>query len=215
LIDDLTQLQTQLEGLHPQAILQWGVQNFADRLVIVTSFQPTGIVILDMLREMGIALPVVTLDTAQLFPETSHLIDQCERYFDLQLTRLQPMTDEPLWKSHPDLCCNLRKVVPLGEALNGYESWIAGLRRDQSPQRTTIQIISHDLRYGKIKLSPLALWTEEMVWTYIRAHNLPYNELHDYGFASIGCLPCTRPGDQRSGRWSGQGKNECGIHLSA
>jgi phosphoadenosine phosphosulfate reductase len=124
---------------------------------------------------------------------------------------------DQLWASNPDLCCNLRKNAPLGESLTNFDAWITGLRRDQYQGRKSTPIIGEDRKYNKIKLSPLATWTEDMVWTYIHAHELAYNTLHDLNYFSIGCFPCTRavePGEEsRSGRWSGQGKTECGIHL--
>lgn len=116
------------------------------------------------------------------------------------------------------MCCNLRKTVPLNEALVGYEAWITGLRRDQSAGRAATPIVPWDKKYNKVKLSPFATWTESMIWTYIHAHELPYNTLHDQGYPSIGCYPCTRsvePGsqDKRAGRWANHTKTECGIHV--
>jgi phosphoadenosine phosphosulfate reductase len=126
---------------------------------------------------------------------------------------------EALWRFNPDACCGLRKVAPLREAIIGFQAWITGVRRDQSESRRDTAVLSRDSRHGNLKLAPLAAWTEEMVWTYLTAYELPYNPLHDQGFASIGCQPCTRavtPGeDKRAGRWSGQNKVECGIHLPA
>jgi phosphoadenosine phosphosulfate reductase len=127
---------------------------------------------------------------------------------------------EALWTRDPDSCCRMRKVVPLDKALVGYDAWVAGLRRDQSKSRSTIQqAISWDKRNEKVKISPLADWTEEMVWTYIHAYELPYNTLHDRGYLSIGCFPCTQAvedgGDLRAGRWVNYVKTECGIHLQS
>ena len=123
-----------------------------------------------------------------------------------------------LWEREPDLCCNLRKAVPLDLALSGYDAWITGLRRDQSEGRAHTPVVSWDKKYSKVKLSPFATWTEEMIWTYIHAYELPYNELHDQGYPSIGCYTCTKavqPGsdDKRAGRWSNHTKTECGIHV--
>lgn len=212
-------MRTSLEKAHPQEILDCALKTYGDRLVVVTSFQPTGIVTLHMLRDTHV--PVITLDTGLLFPETYQLIDQLEHEFNLNLIRIKPDVEaiaqsDHLWQTHPDQCCHLRKTQPLKRALAGYSAWITGLRRDQAPTRSQIPIVSEDSRYGLVKICPFANWTEDMIWTYIHAHDLPYNELHDQGYSSIGCWPCTQPpvdDDLRSGRWRGHNKTECGIHV--
>ncbi|MBZ0285999.1 MAG: phosphoadenylyl-sulfate reductase, partial [Anaerolineae bacterium] len=123
-----------------------------------------------------------------------------------------------LWEREPDQCCNLRKTVPLANALQGYAAWITGLRRDQSAGRSSTPILSWDKKYQNVKLSPFATWTEAMMWTYLHAHELPYNVLHEQNYPSIGCYPCTQPVapdavDQRAGRWATHEKTECGIHV--
>jgi adenylyl-sulfate kinase len=223
---DFETLNREFESASPQEVLSWAWQTFGEKLAVVTSFQPTGIVTLHMLCEIAPQANVLTLDTGLLFPETNRLIDQIERDWNLNLTRVRPAqtVDEQaqahgdaLWQVNPDLCCHLRKSVPLGDSLTDYDAWITGLRRDQYSGRKATPIISWDKKYGKVKLSPLATWTEEMVWMYIHAHELPYNPLHDLHYTSIGCFPCTRAvesgEDSRSGRWRGQAKTECGIHL--
>jgi phosphoadenosine phosphosulfate reductase len=223
---DFEALNQEFEFVSPQEMLCWAWHAFGDRLAVVTSFQPTGIVTLHMLREIAPHAAVLTLDTGLLFPETYQLIDQIEKEWQINLIRVRPAQTveqqaqaygDTLWKFNPDQCCHLRKTVPLGDSLAGFDAWITGLRRDQHNGRKATPLISWDKKYGKVKLSPLAAWTEEMVWTYIHAHELPYNSLHDLNYASIGCFPCTRavePGeDSRSGRWRGQAKTECGIHL--
>lgn len=223
---DFEALNQEFEYASPQEILSWAWETYGDKLALVTSFQPTGIVTLHMLQEIAPQLEVLTLDTGLLFPETYALIDLIEREWNINLTRVRPVQTvaeqaathgDQLWASNPDACCDLRKTVPLGDSLVNFDAWITGLRRDQFQGRKSTPIIGEDRKYNKIKLSPLATWTEEMVWTYIHAHGLPYNTLHDLNYFSIGCFPCTRavePGeDSRSGRWSGLGKTECGIHL--
>jgi phosphoadenosine phosphosulfate reductase len=223
--EDIQQLQARFEHAYPQTVLQWAAETFGDRLAIVTSFGPTGIVQLHMMSEIAPDTPVLTLDTGLLFPETYALIDEIEDRLNLNLIRVKPRQSveqqaaahgDALWERDPDKCCNLRKTVPLGEALDGYAAWIAGLRRDQSSQRALVPIISREPRYGRIKLNPLAGWSEDMVWMYIQAHDLPYHPLHDQGFPSIGCMTCThavhRDGYTREGRWGSFGKSECGIH---
>jgi phosphoadenosine phosphosulfate reductase len=225
---DLASLNNQFETAYPQDVLRWAAETYGDQLAVVTSFQPTGIVTLHMLSEVAPNTPVLTLDTGLLFPETYALMDNLESLFNLNLIRVRPaltvaqQTDvhgAELWTSNPDQCCNIRKTVPLDEALVGYEAWVTGLRRDQSEGRQNTPIISWDKKHQKVKLSPLATWTEEMIWTYIRAHELPYNELHDRNYPTIGCYPCTQPvapdvTDKRAGRWVGHGKTECGIHIA-
>ncbi len=227
LLDDLTVLNTAFEAGYPQDALAWAAQTYGDKLAVVTSFQPTGIVTLHMLSEIAPDTPVLTLDTGLLFPETYALMDTLEKRLRLNLIRVRPAqtvaqqaaTYGPdLWTREPDVCCNLRKTVPLNEALVGYEAWITGLRRDQSAGRANTPIVSWDKKYNKVKLSPFATWTESMIWTYIHTHDLPYNTLHDQGYPSIGCYPCTRsvePGsqDKRAGRWANHTKTECGIHV--
>jgi phosphoadenosine phosphosulfate reductase len=225
---DFDTLNTEFEKAYPQAILDWAVKTYGDRLVVVTSFQPTGIVTLHMLHEIAPDVPVLTLDTGLLFPETYALMDMLEDHLKLKLIRVRAEQTvaqqaerygERLWERDPDQCCNLRKTVPLDTALNGYGAWVTGLRRDQSEGRKTTPIVSWDKRNNMVKLSPLATWTETMVWTYLRAYELPYNTLHDRHYLSIGCWPCTQPvqpgEDSRAGRWAGQGKTECGIHVSS
>jgi phosphoadenosine phosphosulfate reductase len=226
LCEQLPRLQAEFEDSAPQAILRWAAATFGDRLAVVTSFQPSGIVILHLLQSIAPATTVITLDTGLLFPETEQLIDTIAQRFNLRLVRVRPEQTvqeqaqsygDALWTRDPDRCCHLRKVLPLERALRGYAAWITGLRRDQSPQRAATEHIAFDPRGERIKIAPLARWTEAMVWAYLRAHDLPYNPLHDRGYPSIGCWPCTQPVsaalvDRRAGRWAGQGKTECGLH---
>lgn len=223
---DYEALNARFEKASPQEILTWAVEHFGDRLALVTSLQPTGIITLHMLQTIAPSLSTLILDTSLLFPETYSLIDDIETTFNKKLTRVRPglsleqqaaQYGDALWAQNPDLCCNLRKTIPLGDALAPFEAWITGIRRDQASTRRQTQIVSWDAKNGKVKLAPFATWTEEMIWTWIQAYELPYNRLHDQNYPSIGCVPCTRavaPGeDIRSGRWTGTGKVECGIHM--
>lgn len=220
------QTATMLEHAYPQEILRWAATEYGQSLAIVTSFQPTGIVTLHMLNELNIRPNVLTLDTGLLFPETYALIDEVEARLDINLIRITPeltvdqqavQYGDKLWERNPDQCCNMRKTLPLENALRPYDAWITGLRRDQSANRAKTPVISWDKRHEMVKLAPFADWTEDMIWTYIHAHELPYNTLHNQGYPSIGCLTCTRAvsesEDVRSGRWSNHEKTECGIHL--
>lgn len=224
---NLDQLNTEFEQGYPQDVLRWAAKTFGEKLAVVTSFQPTGIVTLHMLSEIAPRTAVLTLDTGLLFPETYTLMDDLEKRLNLNLNRVRPAqtVDEQaaaygpaLWERDPDQCCNLRKTVPLGKALTGYDAWITGLRRDQSEGRSNTPIISWDKKYEKVKISPFATWTDEMIWLYLTAHELPYNVLHDRNYPSIGCVPCTQPvdpnsTDKRAGRWINRDKTECGIHV--
>lgn len=214
--------------VYPEDILAWAARTYPERLAVVTSFQVTGIVTLHLLRELGLAVDVLTIDTGLLFPETYALIDRLQDRLkfrlipvraELSVAEQAAQYGDALWTRDPDTCCRMRKVVPLDRALVGYDAWITGLRRDQSKTRSSVQAVAWDKRNEKVKISPLADWTEAMVWTYIQANDLPYNPLHDRGYPSIGCWPCTQAvapdaaGDLRAGRWVNQGKTECGIHL--
>jgi phosphoadenosine phosphosulfate reductase len=181
-------------------------------------------------KQNGFDFPVFTLDTGLLFPETLALKKRLEEFFGLQIESLEPdltveeqadINGPELWKHNPDLCCTIRKVMPLRDKLTDLDCWITGLRRQQSDTRSQIGIIelySFDEASGRdiVKLNPMANWAREDVWKYIRSHSIPYNPLHDQGFGSIGCQPCTRKTrdgeSERAGRWTGFNKVECGIH---
>ncbi len=224
---ELQDISTDFETAHPADILKWAADTYGDKLAVVTSFQPTGIVTLHLLAEVAPRTPILTLDTGLLFAETYELSHELERRFNLNLIRVRPEQTvaeqaasygDALWDQDPNLCCNLRKVVPLDRALVGYDAWVTGLRRDQSERRKATPIVSWDTKHKKIKLCPFATWTEAMVWDYIETYHLPYNVLHDQNYPSIGCWPCTLPVsedavDRRAGRWANQEKSECGIHV--
>lgn len=224
--NNIAELSEQFESASPQDILRWASETYGNKLAVVTSFQITGIVTLHMLQDIAPQTPVLTLDTGYLFPETYDLIDILEKKFNLNLTRVtarQTTSQQDrdygtrLWERNPDRCCHLRKTIPLRDALEGYESWVTGIRRDQSSTRSETPIVSTDKRTGLIKVAPFANWTEDMLWTYIHAYELPYNTLHNMGYPSIGCWSCTKAvsdgEDGRSGRWVNNGKTECGIHV--
>ena len=175
-------------------------------------------------------MPVFTIDTGLLFPETGELKQRLEDFFQIEIEVLQPdqTPDEQaadlgprLWERNPDLCCTLRKVFPLQRKLASLSAWVTGLRRTQSSSRSEIELVElypfdpiRDLQI--VKLNPLASWTADQVWEYVRHHRIPYNPLRDLGFRSIGCEPCTRSvggtAGERAGRWIGFEKAECGIH---
>lgn len=218
--------EDELAHYQPEELLRWAVAMFAPHLALATSFGPSGIVIMHMMAALRPQTTIFYLDTALLFPETYALRDQLAERLGLQFTRvatplsLDEQADQfgpDLWQTDPDQCCHLRKVIPLRRFLAHHQAWITGIRRDQGGGRASIQPIAWDYANHLVKLNPLAHWSREQVWAYIHKHDLPYNHLHDEGFASIGCIPCTRAiqtGEaERDGRWAGQDKNECGIHI--
>jgi phosphoadenosine phosphosulfate reductase len=218
------------EQAPPSEVLEWAWQEFGFRAAIGTSFQGAGLVIIHHAVTAGLPLPVFTIDTGLLFSETTELKSRLENFFGIQIEALVPEhpvsqqdaeLGERLWERKPDLCCTLRKVVPLQKRLAELEAWVTGVRRDQSNARSRTQILElyefDRIREKQIlKINPLAVWSRDDVWQYIRKHGIPYNPLHDRGFRSIGCKPCTRAvvsgQDERAGRWIGFEKTECGIH---
>ena len=183
---------------------------------------------LDMAWRINPRLKVFTGDTEFLFPETYDLIDRVEERYGIKIERLfSELTPEEqekefgpkLWARDPDQCCAIRKVEPLRRKLSTLDAWVTAIRRTQTAERADIRKVDWDAKFNLVKISPLADWTREQVWSYVVKHNVPYNELHNRNYPTIGCTHCTRavrPGeDQRAGRWAGFGKTECGIHTTA
>jgi phosphoadenosine phosphosulfate reductase len=223
--ETLRQLSLEMEGKEPQEVLRWAAREFQPGLTLACSFGgPTGMVLLDMIMPIDASVEVFYLDTDFLFPETYHLREVCEERYGFKAigykSLLTPEAQaqqhgEALWSRDPDLCCELRKVEPNNRALEGKTAWISGMRRDQAATRGNIGIVEWDKKFGLVKLNPLATWDEKRVWRYIIEHDVPYNELHDKSYPSIGCVYCTKPvaagADPRSGRWTDFDKTECGI----
>lgn len=226
--NDFDQLAHDMEDCSPQEILAWAIDTYRPRITLACSFGgPTGMVLLDMVMQIARATPVFYLDTGFLFPETHQLIEETQRRYGITLQAVRPQLTvagqaagygEALWERDPDRCCELRKVIPQQEALKGFDAWITGLRRDQASTRQATPVVAWDKKFGLVKLCPLARWDERAVWRYIFDHDVPYNQLHDQGYPSIGCTNCTRPvspgEDLRAGRWSGFTKTECGLHTT-
>lgn len=207
------------DSAHPLDILRWADREFGDDLVVTASFGDATLVHL-----VSQAIPnadIVLLDTGYLFAETEWYADQLRDRFGLNLRVIGPDPDaEPnLWQTNPDACCRMRKVEPLERVLAGKRAWVTGLRRSDSESRRSAPIVHDDLLRGVTKINPIATWTDDDVATHSRRFNLPEHPLADRGYASIGCWPCTQPAidadDPRSGRWAGQTKTECGLHLPA
>jgi phosphoadenosine phosphosulfate reductase len=237
LIDELEagELSVEFEGAEPQELLEWALERFSPRIGLSTAFQIDGVALLDMLAEIDEEIHVFSVDTGRLPPETHELIELLrERYPRMQLELLSPVPKElgrMVGKHGPNLfyrsvdnrllCCNIRKVRPLTRHLANLDAWITGLRRDQWASRTDIRKIEIDHDHGAIvKLNPLAEWTEEEVWDYVRERGVPTHPLYDRGYTSIGCAPCTRPivaGEaSRAGRWwwESNAPKECGVHCA-
>jgi len=227
---EVAALNAQFELQSPEDILAWAWERFGRRAAIGTSFQGSGLVMMHLAKMAGLNFPVFTLDTGLLFPETLELHKRLEDFFgwkiesvvpDLSLEQQAEAVGPELWTRDPDLCCTMRKVLPLQTKLRELDCWITGLRRHQARSRADIGLIelyTLDARGGSdiVKLNPMANWPREAIWRHIRQHQIPFNPLHDQGYRSIGCLTCTRKTargeDERAGRWIGFKKVECGIH---
>ena len=209
-----------LEDATAEEVIAWGIDQFHPSLALACSFQQEESVLLDMLLKTRRDARVFALDTHVLFPETYALWAQVEERYGISVERAQGPTltqqaashGDALWLRDPDACCGLRKLTPLRDKLAGLDAWITGIRREQSPARAGARKVEWDERHGLWKLNPIADWTEKDVWNRIQERELPYNPLHDQGYASIGCTHCTEPGAGREGRWSGDDKTECGLH---
>jgi phosphoadenosine phosphosulfate reductase len=202
-----------LEGLTAQEVLEHVVREHHPRLAVACSFQKEASVILDMLLRIEPEVRVFTLDTGVLFPETYETWRRVEQHYGIEVEAYRGEWIEGLWARDGDACCGMRKVEPLARALEGTDAWVTGLRRDQSPLRGSTPKLGWDIKHEKWKAAPLADWTEKDVWRYLVEHDVPYNPLHDEGYASIGCTHCTQAGDGRDGRWADSEKTECGLHV--
>ncbi len=223
----------ELQSAAAERVLAWSLGSFQPRIALCTSFDAEGVVLIDMVTQLTNRVRVVTLDTGRLMPETYGVMDAIRERYGLDIQVVFPRTEAVEGMTREEgvnlfyrsvaarkRCCAVRKVEPLQRALTGLDAWIAGLRRDQAETRTEVRKVEIDEAHGGIvKVNPLADWTWAEVWSYIRAHDVPYNALHDVGYPSIGCAPCTRavtPGeDQRAGRWwweEGREAKECGLH---
>jgi len=201
-----------LESLDAQQVLEHMVREFHPRLYVACSFQKEASVILDMLVKIEPEARFFVLDTGVLFEETYETWRRIEERYGITIDSYRGEWIDGLWARDPDACCGMRKVKPLEQALSGVDAWITGLRRDQAPSRANTPKLSWDDRHGKWKAAPLAAWTENDVWRYIAANDVPYHPLHDQGYSSIGCTHCTVAGAGREGRWAGTDKIECGLH---
>ncbi|MTH52674.1 phosphoadenylyl-sulfate reductase [Bacillus mangrovi] len=207
-------------------VLKWAYSEYGNDLVYACSFGIEGIVLIELISRVKKDARIVFLDTELHFQETYDLISRVKaRYPDLKITMKKPPLTvaeqaaehgDELWKKDPNACCKIRKVLPLREVMSGEKAWISGLRREQSPSRRSTQFLNRDEKFENIKVCPLIHWTWKDVWRFAHKNSLDYNVLHDKGYPSIGCQPCTQPAfdlnDSRAGRWNGSQKTECGLH---
>jgi phosphoadenosine phosphosulfate reductase len=225
---ELDQLNQQFETADPGEILSWGYETFAKEMVLGTGFGSSGVFLIHQLQTYGIDIPIFYLDTNLLFDSTYELKDRIEARYNIDITRVTPELSlkeqadrfgDELWKRNPNQCCFYRKVLPLRNYLSDKKAWVTGVRRSQSDTRNQVRIIDWDEENEVIKINPVAHWSGEKIWDEIHRLDLPYNPMHDEGYPSIGCIPCTQPvnaskeSDDRNGRWNGTDKTECGIHF--
>lgn len=225
---------SELQGSAPQELLRWALERFHPRIAFASSFGAEDVVLIDMLIRIRPDARIVTLDTGRLHEETYDVMERIRRRYGAAIETSCPdregverlEREKGLYSFRDSIesrkeCCAIRKVEPLRRALAGLEAWITGLRREQAITRGRIRNVEFDETFGLLKLNPLADWSETQVWEYIRLHDVPYNDLHDRGFPSIGCAPCTRAvhagEDIRAGRWWWErpDQKECGLHADA
>jgi phosphoadenosine phosphosulfate reductase len=228
LVEELKAWSASFETKLPQDVLAAAIERYGQKMVLACSFGAEDVVLVDMVHRIDPSAPLFYLDTDFLFPETYATRDRIIERYQLKpaqviqvkslLTPQQQAEShgDALWASHPDQCCQLRKVEPLTRVLKGYDAWITGIRRDQAPSRANAGLIEWDEKFTLIKVNPLARWTWADVWSYIKVYEVPYNPLHDHNYPSIGCTYCTAPvapgDDPRAGRWKNFTKTECGLH---
>lgn len=237
---DLVKLNQEFEAKHPEEVIRWAVREFKGGIAMTSSFGPESGVLLHIVSRIDPSTPVLFLETGYHFPETLQYKEELIRLFDLKNVidlKADPKRKAEVVKQYegvpyeknPDLCCQINKVDPLDQAIQEYEAWMSGIRRHQTDFRKSVQIIEEYGRRGGAappagaettpllyKISPLANMTSREMWWYLKEHEIPKHPLYDKGYLSIGCWPCTRPvqegDDERSGRWAGKAKTECGIH---
>jgi len=220
------QIQNTAEDWSPERVLSWAFKAFGSGVAISSAFGAEGMVLIDMASRVRKDFRLFTIDTEFLFPETYSLMDRIQEKYGISIekvySQLSPEAQEQahgagLWSRDPDRCCSLRKVEPLRRKLGELSAWITSIRRDQTSARSGARRIEWDAKFNLVKINPIVEWTSKQVWHYIHDHDVPYNELHNQDYPSIGCTHCTRavkPGeDPRAGRWPGFTKTECGLHI--
>jgi phosphoadenosine phosphosulfate reductase len=216
----------QLDGASPQTVLRWAVDTFGPKLTMATAFGAEGCCLIHMLAEIEPNLRIFNLDTGYQFEETLALRERIKARYGVAVELVRPELTVaeyeaehggPLYRIRPDQCCHDRKLVPLRRTLVGYDAWVSAIRRDQTADRAAAGVVQWDAKFNLVKVNPLLDWTKKDVWGFVLKHDVPYNPLHDRGYPSVGCWPCTRPvgagEDERAGRWAGTAKKECGLHV--
>jgi phosphoadenosine phosphosulfate reductase len=224
--DHIAAAAAQLAHESPQTILRWSVETFHPRLTMATAFGAEGCCLIHMLAEIEPGVRIFNLETGYQFPETLELRERIRERYGIRVEYIRPELEVaeyeaehggPLYEMRPDQCCHDRKILPLRQAVVGYDAWISAIRKDQTDERAQAAVVQWDAKFGLVKVNPLLNWTKREVWGFILKHGVPYNPLHDKNYPSIGCWPCTRPvadGDEeRAGRWAGKVKKECGLHV--
>lgn len=224
--DEVRAVQPSAETWSAEVALRWAFDRLGNEVALVSAFGPEGMVLIDMAASIQRRFRLITIDTGFLFPETHKLMAEVEERYGIAIEKIKPARSAAeqerdhgvaLWRRDPDLCCGLRKVEPLRQKLAELRGWITSIRRDQTTTRAGARKLEWDAKFGLVKINPVADWTADAIWEYIHKNDVPYNELHDQGYPSIGCTHCTRAvlkdEDARAGRWPGFAKNECGLHL--
>ena len=224
--EEIIAANRRLTGHTPQEILRWAVERFHPRLTMATAFGAEGCCLIHMLADIEPNVRIFNLDTGYQFQETLELRERIKARYGIEVEYIRPELTVaeyeaehggPLYVHRPDQCCYDRKILPLRRAIVGYDAWISAIRRDQTVDRGGAELVQWDAKFDLVKINPLLAWTRKDVWAFIYKHDVPYNPLHDRGYPSIGCWPCTRPvgdaEDERAGRWAGRVKKECGLHV--
>jgi phosphoadenosine phosphosulfate reductase len=225
-IEEIKKVAEEFENKEPQDVLRWAIKKFKPKIALACSFGLEDIAIVDMISKVDPYMRIFYIDTSLLFKETYDVIERIKGRYGIEpvcykpkisLEEQEKLYGKNLWERDPNLCCGIRKVEPLKEALNGLDAWITGIRREQSETRRNAEAVEWDGLHGLVKVNPLINWTLGDTFRYVLQNDVPYNALHDKNYPSIGCYPCTRPvmlgEDQRVGRWSGFEKTECGLHV--
>ena len=224
--EEIAEASLRLQDESPGAILRWAVETFHPRLTMATAFGAEGCCILHLLAEIEPTVRVFNIDTGYQFRETYELRERIRERYGIEVEYVRPEVDVadyeaehggPLYNLRPDQCCYDRKILPLKKAVEGYDAWISAIRRDQTSHRAAAGVVQWDAKFSLVKVNPLLSWTKSDVWRFILDNSVPYNPLHDQGYPSIGCWPCTAAvsegDDERAGRWAGTAKKECGLHV--
>jgi len=222
---EIDALAERFESQPASELIAWAGEQWGERLVLTCSWQKQSSILVHLVAQHAPRTRIVEIDTGLLYAETHATRARLVERYGIEVETIRPQRTveeqalaegDRLWERDPDRCCGLRKVAPFEQALAGAGGWLSGVRREQSAARRDIRKVALDAKRGVVKLQPLADWTDRECWSFVVSHRIPYHALHDTGYPSIGCMPCTRQvvagEDERGGRWAGSGKSECGLH---